>query len=88
MPTKHPRHTVAETPRVEGVLRRLRARQPGRRIDYQELLVLGALEKLRRLESSDDQSALVESFLSMRDGDGVDAKVGLALHESGWIRSG
>lgn len=89
MPTNRPRHTITETPPVERALRPLRALEPNGRIDFKELVILGAQEKAARLQSENGDAEqrrreLVEEFLAMRDGDGVDAEVGLAIHERGW----
>lgn len=89
MPTDRLRHTFTETPPVERALRPLRTLLHNRRIDFKELVILGAQEKAARLERENgdvEQSRreLVEEFLAMRDGDGVDAKVALAIHERGW----
>jgi hypothetical protein len=55
VPTTHPRHTITETPPVREALEELRARLPGARIDYAELVVLGARMKTRQLP--DDSKA-------------------------------
>lgn len=49
VPTSHPRHTITETPPVREALDDLRARLAGRRIDFAELVVLGAGVKVRQL---------------------------------------
>jgi hypothetical protein len=49
MPTAHPRHTITETPPVQAALDELRSRLHGERIDYAELVVLGARVKARQL---------------------------------------
>jgi len=49
MPTSHPRHTITETPPVREALDELRARLAGERIDFAELVVLGARVKTRQL---------------------------------------
>jgi hypothetical protein len=49
MPTARPRHTITETPPVRAALDELRARLDGARIDYAELVILGAQTKVRRL---------------------------------------
>lgn len=49
MPTAHPRHTITETPPVRAALDGLRARLDGERIDFAELVVLGAGVKVRQL---------------------------------------
>jgi hypothetical protein len=88
MPTRHPRHTITETPPVERALRRLRMHRGGAKIDFKELLILGAEEKAARLEREGDgarrHEALIEEFLALRADDRLDATVGLALHDRGW----
>ena len=49
MPTAHPRHTITETPLVRQALHDLRVRLAGERIDFAELVVLGAGVKVRQL---------------------------------------
>ena len=55
VPTSHPRHTITETPPVREALDDLRARLAGQRIDFAELVVLGAGVKVRQLP--DDAAA-------------------------------
>ena len=56
MPTTRPRHTITETPPVQEALDELRARLgDGERIDFAELVELGARAKARRL-SADEQA--------------------------------
>jgi hypothetical protein len=59
MPTAHPRHTITETPPVREALDDLRARLAGERIDFAELVVLGAGVKVRQLP--DDAAAAREA---------------------------
>ena len=59
MPTAHPRHTITETPPVREALDGLRARLAGQRIDFAELVVLGAGVKVRQLP--DDAAAAREA---------------------------
>jgi hypothetical protein len=59
MPTAHPRHTITETPPVKEALDALRARVGNERIDYAELVVLGARLKTRQLP--DDARAAREA---------------------------
>jgi hypothetical protein len=49
MPTTLQRHTITETQPVREALDDLRARLNGERIDYAELVILGARAKARRL---------------------------------------
>ncbi len=54
MPTTRPRHTITETPSIQEVLDELRAKLgEGERIDFGELVVLGAQVKARRLRTDD-----------------------------------
>jgi hypothetical protein len=55
MPTVHPRHTITETPPVREVLDGLRSRMGGERIDYAELVILGA--RVKTLQLPDDTEA-------------------------------
>jgi hypothetical protein len=59
VPTSHPRHTITETPPVREALDDLRARLAGQRIDFAELVVLGAGVKVRQLP--DDAAAAQEA---------------------------
>lgn len=59
MPTAHPRHTITETPPVREALADLRTRLGSERIDYAELVVLGARMKTRQLP--DDAGAAREA---------------------------
>lgn len=49
MPTTRPRHTITETPTVHAALEKLREKLPGERIDFSELVILGAQVKAHRL---------------------------------------
>ncbi|HEV3094662.1 MAG TPA: hypothetical protein VGY30_09135 [Solirubrobacteraceae bacterium] len=54
MPTTRPRHTITETPPVQAALDELRAcMQDSERIDFAELVRLGAEVKARRLMAED-----------------------------------
>jgi hypothetical protein len=57
MPTTRPRHTITETPSVQAALDKLRARlEEAERIDFAELVMLGAEAKERRLAEQDDEA--------------------------------
>src|SRR3954462_10366844 len=45
IPTKHPRHAITETPPVRAALDELRGELGAARIEFSELLILGAQEK-------------------------------------------
>lgn len=54
VPTTRPRHTITETPPVQEALDELRSKLgAGERIDFAELVELGARVKARRLRSED-----------------------------------
>jgi hypothetical protein len=54
VPTTRPRHTITETPPVQEALDELRAKLNGDRIDFAELMILGARAKARRLPEGGD----------------------------------
>lgn len=51
MPTKRPRHAVTETPPVKEALDELRRELNGERIDFGELVTLGARAKASRMRA-------------------------------------
>lgn len=54
MPTTRPRHTITETPSVQEALDELRAKLgEGSRIDFAELVTLGARVKAQRIAAED-----------------------------------
>lgn len=66
MPTARPRHTITETPPVQEALDRLRAELGSKRVDYAELLVLGAREKRRQLHRDSDAARAARERLAAR----------------------
>ena len=70
MPTTRPRHTITETPPVQAALDQLRSK--GERIDFAELVTLGAEVKVRRLAANDEGTnrALGEIAEWIRTGNG------------------
>jgi hypothetical protein len=57
MPTTRPRHTITETPPVQEALDKLRAKLgESERIDFAELVTLGAQVKARRLADRDEEA--------------------------------
>jgi hypothetical protein len=55
VPTTLPRHTITETPPVQAALDELRAKLgAGQKIDFAELVTLGAQVKARQLSADDD----------------------------------
>jgi hypothetical protein len=58
MPTVRPRHTITETPPVQEALDELRSSlKRGERIDFAELVALGARAKARGLRADDVEAA-------------------------------
>jgi hypothetical protein len=57
VPTTRPRHTITETPPVQEALDELRAKLgEGERIDFNELVELGARAKARRMRTEDAET--------------------------------
>ncbi|HEY2437452.1 MAG TPA: hypothetical protein VGH93_09730 [Solirubrobacteraceae bacterium] len=87
MPTKYPRRSVTETPRVRAALDALRRR--GERVRLGELVVRGASDRLREIEDEHGDEArktqlrrqLVER---LRTGRGLDADAAYEVRDSGW----
>lgn len=58
VPTSRPRHTITETPPVQEALDELRsALNGGERIDFGELLAIGARTKARRLRADQTEAS-------------------------------
>lgn len=73
MPTTRPRHTITETPPVAAALDKLRARLgEAEKIDFAELVTLGAEAKARRLadQSEEARRARQEIIGWILNGDG------------------
>jgi hypothetical protein len=87
MPTRHPRHSITETPPVREALDALRCR--GERVRLDELVIRGARERLREMEIANDQDArnaelrrqLVQQ---LRTGEGLDVDAAYEVRERGW----
>jgi hypothetical protein len=87
MPTRHPRHSITETPPVREALDALRRR--GERVRLDDLVIRGANERLREMEAEHDANArdveLRQQLIGrMRSGDGVDVKAAYEVRERGW----
>jgi hypothetical protein len=88
MPTRHPRHSITETPPVREALDALRHR--GERVRLDDLVIRGARERLREMKDVDDDEArkaelrrdLVER---LRTGEGLDVDAAYEVRERGWI---
>lgn len=66
IPTKHPRHAITETPPVRAALDELRDELGGERIEFSELLILGAQEKLARVRAEREGIASRRARLAER----------------------
>jgi methylthioribose-1-phosphate isomerase len=87
VPTTRKRHTVTETERVEEALKPLRVR--GARLDFGELVALGAKAKLTQLEVDEEDAErrleLRKQFLeTTRKAEAFDLEAALEVREHGW----
>ncbi|HEV7938729.1 MAG TPA: hypothetical protein VGP18_12010 [Solirubrobacteraceae bacterium] len=65
MPTTRPRHTITETPPVQEALDELRAKLGmGEKIDFAELVTLGAQVKARKLGADDADARAARTRLA------------------------
>jgi hypothetical protein len=91
IPTKHPRHAITETPPVRAALDELRGELGGERIEFSELLILGAQEKLARLraerEGVAEKRARLADRIRRRDLP-VDPVAADEVRRAGWVRPG
>jgi hypothetical protein len=74
VPTKHPRHTITETPPVREALDELRRELGDDRVELPELVIRGAREKAGELRrrSRSVREAQIRLARSIREGEGVD----------------
>lgn len=72
MPTKHPRHAITETPKLKAILDRLREETGSVRLDWGELVLLGAKRKLDQLQTkrAENDQVLEETAEMIRRGGG------------------
>jgi hypothetical protein len=87
MPTRHRRHSIAETPRVREALEPLRRR--GLKVDLADLLVLGAAQRLLQLEAeqADEErrrQLRLDLVRRLRTGEGLDVAAAYEVCETGW----
>lgn len=66
MPTQRRRHAITETPRVQAALDELRNELGQDRIEFGELVILGATEKVARLRAERDDSTARRRSLADR----------------------
>jgi hypothetical protein len=57
MPTKHRRHAITETPRVQAALEELRDELGDGRVELGELVILGARQKVAQLRAEREDTA-------------------------------
>lgn len=87
MPTRHPRHSITETPPVREALDSLRRR--GERVKLDDLVIRGARDRLREIEVGrvvevEKAQLRRELIEQLRTGDGLDAAAAYEVREGGW----
>jgi hypothetical protein len=88
VPTRHPRHSITETPPVREALDSLRRR--GERVKLDDLVIRGARDRLRELEVGRGEEAEKaelrrELIEQLRTGDGLDVDAAYEVSEHGWM---
>jgi hypothetical protein len=90
VPTKHPRHAITETPDVQAALDELRAELGERRIEFGELLILGARAKAAQLrgerEDAHSRRRRLADRVRQREVP-VDPAAADEVRGSGWART-
>jgi hypothetical protein len=66
MPTRHRRHAITETPPVKAALDELRGELGDARIEFGELVILGAEQKVAQLRAARDETASKRRALASR----------------------
>ena len=66
MPTQHRRHAITETPPVKGALDELRELLGDARIEFGELVILGAHQKSAQLRAARDDTSARRRALAER----------------------
>jgi hypothetical protein len=90
MPTKHPRHAVTETPAVRAVLDRLREESGEVKLDWGELVVLGAEEKMKLIRNERVRVSRIrrKAAAEIRKGTGAgDTVAADEVKRTGWVSS-
>jgi hypothetical protein len=87
VPTRHPRHSITETPPVREALDSLRRR--GERVKLDDLVIRGARDRLREIDAGRGEAAEKaelrrELIEQLRTGEGLDAAAAHAVREHGW----
>jgi hypothetical protein len=89
VPTQHRRHAITETPPVKAALDELRGELGEGRIEFGELVILGARQKAAQLRAErDDMVARRRELASrIRRGDvPVDRAAADEVRRAGWAR--
>jgi hypothetical protein len=90
MPTKHPRHAITETPAVRTVLDRLREESGEVKLDWGELVMLGAEEKMKLIRAEKEKVSSIrrQAADEIRQGAGAgDIAAADEVKRSGWVSS-
>jgi hypothetical protein len=89
VPTKHRRHAITETPPVKAALDELRQELGGGRIDFGELVTLGADQKVAQLRAARDDTTARRGALAervRRRDIPVDRAAADEVRRAGWAR--
>lgn len=87
VPTRHPRHSVTETPPVREALDELRRR--GIKVELGDLVIRGARDRVAEHEGANDDEAhraeLRQRLVQrLRSGEGIDVQAAYEVREHGW----
>jgi hypothetical protein len=87
VPTRHPRHSITETPPVREALDSLRRR--GERVKLDDLVIRGARDRLREIDVGQREEAgkaelRRELIEQLRTGEGLDVAAAYEVREHGW----
>ena len=90
MPTKHRRHAITETPPVKAALDELRGELGDARIEFGELVILGAHQKVAQLRAGRDDTGVSATAPGRRGFARRDVSVDRAaadeVRRAGWAR--
>jgi hypothetical protein len=89
VPTQHRRHAITETPPVKAALDELRGELGDGRIEFSELVILGARQKASQLRAARDDTVSrrhqLASRIRRRDVP-VDREAADEVRRAGWAR--
>jgi hypothetical protein len=89
VPTQHRRHAITETPPVKAALDELREQLGDARIEFGELVILGARQKVAQLRAARDDTASRRRALAeriRRRDIPVDRAAADEVRRAGWAR--